>query len=81
MTKPKFGTLKEVDIRELWKHEQYDFSAWLAEEENIGYLNDILGLNLVDIKTEEKTGAYKCDIVARDEFKDIKVIFENQLEK
>ncbi len=36
MSKPKFGTLKEVDIRELWKHEQYDFSAWLAEEENIG---------------------------------------------
>lgn len=36
MSKPKFGTLKEVDIRELWKHEQYDFSAWLAEEGNIG---------------------------------------------
>lgn len=32
MPKPKFGTLKEVDIRELWKHEQYDFSAWLAEK-------------------------------------------------
>lgn len=81
MSKPKFGTLKEVDIRELWKHEQYDFSAWLAEEDNIEYLNDILGLNLVDIKKEEKTGAYKCDIVARDEFKDIKVIVENQLEQ
>jgi hypothetical protein len=32
MPKSKFGTLKEVDIRELWKHEQYDFSAWLAEK-------------------------------------------------
>ncbi len=81
MSKPKFGTLKEVDIRELWKHEQYDFSAWLAEDDNICYLNDVLGLNLVDIKKEEKTGAYKCDIVARDEFKDIKVIVENQLEQ
>ena len=54
MTKPKFGVLKEVDIRELWKHEQYDFSAWLAEDDNIYYLNDILGLNLVDIKKEER---------------------------
>ena len=63
----RLGTLKEVDIRELWKHEQYDFSAWLADEENIKYLNDILGLSLVDIKKEERAGSYKCDIVARDE--------------
>lgn len=81
MSKPKFGTLKEVDIRELWKHEQYDFSAWLAEEDNIEYLNEILGLNLVDIKKEEKTGSYKCDIVARDEFRDVTVVIENQLEQ
>lgn len=33
MSKPKFGTLKEVDIRELWKHEQYDF--WNALPMNI----------------------------------------------
>ena len=32
MSKPKFGTLKEVDIRELWKHEQYDFSVWLVKK-------------------------------------------------
>lgn len=36
MLKPKFGTVREVDIRELRKHDQYDFSAWLAEEEHIG---------------------------------------------
>ena len=29
------GKLEEVDIRELWKHEQYDFSEWLAKKENI----------------------------------------------
>jgi len=29
------GKLKEVDIRELWKHEQYDFSEWLSKKENI----------------------------------------------
>ena len=80
MIRPEIGILKEVDIRELWKHEQYDFSAWLAEEDNIVYLNNVLGLNLIDVKREEKTGAYKCDIIAQDKFRDIKVIIENQLE-
>ena len=32
------GKLKEVDVRELWKHEQYDFSNWLAKGENLEYL-------------------------------------------
>ena len=81
MNKPKFGKLREVEIRELWKHEQYDFSTWLAEEDNIEYLNEVLDLNLVDLRKEEKTGAYKCDIVAHDEFKDYTVIIENQLEE
>lgn len=31
----KLGKIKEVDIRSVWPHEQYDFSKWLAEEENI----------------------------------------------
>ena len=42
------GKLKEVDVRELWKHEQYDFSNWLAKTENIEYLNDIIGLTLTE---------------------------------
>lgn len=76
----KIGTLKEVDIRDLWKHEQYDFSNWLAEPENMAYLNDILGLTLVDVSQEVFVGSYRCDIVANDETSGIKVIIENQLE-
>lgn len=76
----KIGKLKEVDIRELWKHEQYDFSNWLSEPENIGYLNDILGLTLVDVNQEVYVGSYRCDIVAKDETSETKVIIENQLE-
>lgn len=34
------GRLEEVKIRELWIHEQYDFSNWVAKEENIELLND-----------------------------------------
>ena len=36
----EFGKLKEVDVRELWKHEQYNFSEWLAKEENIEMLGE-----------------------------------------
>lgn len=74
------GKLEEVDIRELWKHEQYDFSEWLAKKENIENLNDILGLTLVDISKETYVGTYRCDLFAKDESTGTKVIIENQLE-
>lgn len=74
------GKLKEVDIRNLWKHEQYDFSEWLSQSENIKLLDDILGLTLTDITKEAYAGSYKCDIFAKDESSGIKVIIENQLE-
>lgn len=74
------GKLQEIDIRNLWKHEQYDFSEWLSKEENIDYLNDILGLTLVDISKETYVGSYRCDLFARDETTGTKVIIENQLE-
>ena len=76
----KISKLKEVDIRELWKHEQYDFSEWLSKKENIENLNEILGLTLIDISKETYVGAYRCDLFAKDETTGIKVIIENQLE-
>lgn len=74
------GKLKEVDIRNLWKHEQYDFSEWLSQSENIKLLDDVLGLTLTDITKEAYVGSYRCDIFAKDESSGIKVIIENQLE-
>lgn len=76
----KIGKLTEVDVRELWKHEQYEFSEWLSKEENIEYLNDILGLTLVDVDKEVFVGPYRCDLVAKDETTGISVVIENQLE-
>lgn len=74
------GKMQEVDIRDLWKHEQYDFSAWLAKDENIELLNEQLGLTLVDINAEAYVGSYRCDLLAVDETSGVKVIIENQLE-
>ncbi|MBR8465582.1 DUF4268 domain-containing protein [Campylobacter sp. faydin G-140] len=76
----KLGKLEEVDIKELWKHEQYDFSEWLSNEENIEILSDEIGLTLTEINKEVFVGSYRCDLVAKDETTGIKVIIENQLD-
>ncbi|MCQ2230360.1 MAG: DUF4268 domain-containing protein [Paludibacteraceae bacterium] len=75
----ELGELKEVDIRKVWAHEQYDFSKWLAEESNINKLGDTLGLSLSDIETEKFVGNYRCDILCKDD-NDRNVLIENQLE-
>ncbi len=76
----KLGKLKEIDIREVWKHEQYDFSKWLASEENINELGNTLNLSLTDVETEKFVGNYRCDILCKDEITGKTVLIENQLE-
>lgn len=76
----KLGKLKEVDIRKVWAHEQYDFSKWLASEENIQELGDTLNLSLTDVETEKFVGNYRCDIICKDEITGKDVLIENQLE-
>ena len=76
----KMGKLVEVDIRKLWGHEQYDFSNWLAEKENLELLNDAIGLTLSEAEKEVYVGSYRCDLVGKDEVTGEKVIIENQLE-
>lgn len=76
----KLGKLTEVNIRELWRHEQYDFSEWLSKDTNLEMLSDEIGLTLTDVSKEVFVGSYRCDLVAKDETTGIKVIIENQLE-
>lgn len=75
------GKLKELDVRSVWGHEQYDFSKWLASPENIEQLGDVLNLSLVDVETEKFVGAYRCDILCKDEITGKVVLIENQLEQ
>ncbi len=75
------GKLKEIDVRNVWAHEQYDFSKWLSSDENITLLGDELGLSLTDIETEKFVGAYRCDIICKDEVTGKTVLIENQLEQ
>lgn len=76
----KLGQLKEIDIRKVWAHEQYNFSSWLAEEDNIKLLGNELGLSLAEVETEKFVGNFRCDILCKDEITGKEVLIENQLE-
>lgn len=78
MNASQIGKLKRVPLREVWKHEAYDFTQWL--QENIDVLNDALDLNLVNVDREQTAGSFSIDLVAEDEGGGT-VIIENQLEK
>lgn len=71
------GKLEFVDLREIWKHEAFDFTAWLFE--NCDVLNDQLGLSLTPVEKEKAVGPFSVDILAEDI--NGPVIIENQLEK
>jgi hypothetical protein len=69
--------LIEVPLREIWKKEAKDFTAWL--EDNIDYLNEELETTLTIISREKDVGPFQADLVAEDESGE-KVVIENQLE-
>ena len=74
----QIGKLQRVHLREVWRHEAYDFTQWL--QENIDVLNESLDLELVSAEREQAAGSFSIDIVAESSDGDTYVI-ENQLEK
>jgi hypothetical protein len=72
------GRIKKVNLREIWKNEARDFTPWLAE--NIDFLNDVLGFEIIIESTEQSVGPFNVDIYGEDSYGN-KVIIENQLEK
>jgi len=76
----QLGKIQKLPIRDQWKNEEYDFTPWLAQEENIQLLGDEINLDLEVEGTEISIGSYKADIVATDG-NNRTVIIENQLEK
>ena len=74
------GKLKLVDLRSIWKNEEYDFSKWLAEQKNLQLLSDEIGIQLVIKDTEVSVGRYSVDLLAIEDGTDKIAIIENQLE-
>lgn len=78
MTEPVVGKLDRVALREVWKHEEYDFTHWL--QDNIDVLSSVVGFTCQNVEREQAAGAFSVDLVAEDDG-GRKVIIENQLEK
>lgn len=77
----KLGTIKKMDLRDVWSSEASDFTPWLAKEENISLLGDAIGLELEVESQEKNVGPFRADILARDLTSNHYVLIENQLEQ
>ncbi len=54
------GKIERVPLRDIWKHEAYDFTSWL--QDNIDVLNDALGLSLSNPEREQSAGSFNVGI-------------------
>ena len=78
MPTPELGRDETVNIREIWPHEAYDFTPWLAD--NLHLLGKAVGMELKHTKTEAPVGPYSVDILAEEVNRGVRVAIENQLE-
>lgn len=74
----QLGRLSSVPVRDVWPREPSDFTPWLARDENLTLLAQILNLGpLVVDGTEVAVGDFYIDILAKDGNGGV-VIIENQ---
>ena len=78
--KMNLGRLEKIDLRDIWRTEDQDFTQWLAREENIALLADTLGLELEIEAQEKEVGPFRADILCKDQHGSW-VLIENQLER
>ena len=74
----EFGELKDIDLREAWPHEAFDFTPWLAE--NLHQLSQVIGVDLELENTEVSVEGFSADVLARIPSDNSMVVIENQLE-
>lgn len=79
MTDVSFDRLRDVALRDAWKHEALAFTPWLAQ--NIDHIAEAVGRQLELTGTEVPVGAFSADILARNLQDDSLVLIENQLEQ
>lgn len=76
----KLGKIEEVALRTIWRDEARDFTPWLAKQDNLDELGDILGLSLLEPEQEVSVGSFSADIHCKIENDNRTVIIENQIE-
>ncbi|MDE0234551.1 MAG: DUF4268 domain-containing protein [bacterium] len=67
-----------VGARELWNHEEHDFTPWLAN--HLHLLGNEIGLTLELVARERPVGPFSLDILAKEPDTGVLVAIENQLE-
>ena len=78
MTTRNLGALESVDVRQIWPHEERNFTVWLSE--NLGELEPALKFQLELVRREDSSGPGRVDILAREVKSGRLVVIENQLE-
>ena len=74
---PDFGTLRTINLRINWEHEDEDFTPWLSE--NLTLLQNVLNINLELVEDHVEVGRYECDLLCRNTDDHTFVVIENQL--
>ena len=75
------GKLEKVDLRQIWQTEGQDFTPWLAREENLEMLGEVIGMELELEAQEKDVGPFRADILCKNIEDDSLVLIENQIEK
>jgi Domain of unknown function (DUF4268) len=81
MANKNLGRLQKVELRQAWVSEATDFTPWLAQEENLKLLGDVIGIELELESQEKEVGPFRADILCKDTSNDSWVLIENQLER
>lgn len=77
----KLGKMKRIELRSKFPSESGDFTPWLAEEENLAQLGEVIGLDLELEAQEKEVGPFRADILCKDTATDHWVLIENQVER
>lgn len=81
MSAPNLGRLEKVDVRNIWTSEASDFTPWLAREDNLALIGEVIGIDL-ELEAQEKfVGPFRADILCKDTVTSAWVLIENQLER
>ena len=70
----------QMNVRDMWPNEAWDFTHWLAEKESLDLLGMELGLSLELVQREKAIGSLSLDILARETSNGALAAIENQLE-
>lgn len=75
------GNLQRVELRDVWKTEDRDFTPWLAQERHLEILANTIGLEFELEAQEKEVGPFRADILCKNTIDDSWVLIENQIER